>query len=244
MIARYYYAPLRRSLILFPVCSLAVGLVTFFSMKYNISFFISGILTTALAFLFYWSPIALSRIEQSPLTAMLPCRWSERATFVMLFALIGLPVLVYLPYYCLHWLGQYMYPDFIEEIMNQSEIDGLTFNITTDHLLSAITTAIPFVVSLYTVYATRKNRTFKSIMFSVISLIAQSIVIGVLVAASIFSNIDIENPANNNFGPGEISHDAIESIYQGINYTIGILGAVVVLFLVLTVLRFRNFQIK
>lgn len=238
MAARYYYYPLRKALILFPLISLAVGIMNFLSLKYEISIFVSGLLSTGLGFLFYWSPIVLNKIEQSQLTPSLPCRWSERATCVMLISLVVLPVVVLVPNQVLYQLGQYLYTDNYKSLLGDWNVNNDL--IDNSYFLSVCTTILPFVVTLFTIFATRKNRVLKAILLSIGALIMQSILLSVIVVWRVVSTAadlgDKHLTENDPMIMDVITDGSITAAYI-------CLGVSAVL-IVLTVLRIKTIQIK
>ena len=243
MIARYYFPTLKRPLILFPLLSLAVGGFYLLSIRFQINIIFSGTLSSVLSFLYYWSPIIFNRIESSQLTTTLPCRWTERATFVIIFALLGLPLLVFGPSYVLSELGQYLYFDNYISLIHawepmetpvQTDLDFLGI------LLKVSMSLLPFSVALYVVYRARKSRILKAIMLSVAALIGQSITIGVLIGVLLAR--DIQSGVARGAVPVEpVPTDMIWKV----SLIVGcILGALALMFIVLTIRRFKTTQLS
>ncbi|MDE6383231.1 MAG: hypothetical protein K2K79_02635 [Paramuribaculum sp.] len=241
MVARYYYPSFKRPLIIFPLMSLVVGIFTLLSVRYEFNLFFSGTLSTILTFTYYWSPVIFNRIESSQLTTSLPCRWSERATFVMAIALLGLPLLLFTPSYALSELGEYLYPEkywlFVHTATENTDI--IPTAIAT--CLKVAMSLLPFSVALYTIHRARKSRVFKAIMFSVVALIAETITIGVTMGLIVVraSEYNIMNPGHNS------SIDVtLDQISEASLYTACIVGTLALMFIVLTIRRFKTTQLS
>lgn len=241
MIARYYYLPLRRAIILFPLLSFAVGMFSFFSIRYEINIFFSGTLSTILSFLYYWSPIIFNRVEQSQLTLSLPCRWSERATFVMLFSLIGLPILIFAPSYLLSELGKYLYNDNYVSLLSNWNIDNNSIVSDPYKLLNLSMSLFPFSVTLYTMFRARKNRPLKAMLLSLAAMVGETIFIGVVSIIFVMRYM-----VNNTVAENSICADAIPADIMSATWWIvgSIVGALAIMFIVLTIRRFKTVQIS
>ncbi|MDE5799505.1 MAG: hypothetical protein K2H74_00610 [Paramuribaculum sp.] len=240
LVARYYYKPLKRPLIIFPLLSLAVGIFSLLSMRYNISLFFAGTLSTILSFLYYWSPVVFNRVESSQLTTTLPCRWSERATFVMPVALLGMPLLIFGPSYALSELGTYLYPDTYTSQLARLGAEDTTF--FPDYIaisLKVVMGLMPFSVSLYVIYRARKNRVLKAILLSVAAMIVETITYGVIIGLIV---MDAVKP--NITGDTEFTGIHMDQMLDGSLYTACAVGAVALIFIVLTIRRFKTTQLS
>lgn len=247
LIARYYFQPLKRSIIIFPLLSLAVGLFSLISMRYEINIFFAGLLSTILSFVYYWSPIVFSNVESSQLTLSLPCRWQERATFVMLFALVAMPLLILVPSYLLNELGCYLYTDNYVSMLARWNVNTDTSFLPDfiDILLKLSMSLLPFSVALYVIHRARKSRVLKAIAFSVVALITQTIVYGTFMGLLVVKEV-MKNPEAFQAG-GNIPVEEMlpmESISNASICTIAIIGTLAITFIILTIRRFKTVQIS
>lgn len=241
MIARYYSQPLRRALILFPIISLVVGLASFFTYYYDLPSFIAGTLGTLLSFLYYWSPIIFNRVESSQITMSLPCRWSERATVVMLFAILGLPLLILGPSSLLTHIGQNLYPDSIEIGFSEFSAELGDFDSPLyQALISILMGLLPFSVALYAVLRSRKSRTLKAILLSTAALISETIILGIVMGIVVFryaaEHAECRNFVNDDNPPFSFITDV--TLYVAIA-----MGVLSLLFFAISIRRFKTVQI-
>lgn len=242
MVARYYYPSLKRPLIIFPLLSLAVGLFSILSLRYNFDLFYSGTLSTILTFTYYWSPVIFNRIESSQLTMTLPCRWSERATFVMIFALLGLPLLVMGPSTALSELGRYLYADNYTSLLTRwGATDTSIMPVFTTILLGLAMYMLPFTVALFTMFRARKSKVLKAMLFSIAALIAQIFAFGIITGV-----VFARHAATTRITPGSLSPDDIpvNLISNCITFMACVIGALSVMFIVLTIRRFKTTQVS
>lgn len=104
MVARYYYPALKTQIIFFPLISLLAGISAVFS-DYLWQFaMLDGLLSAAIAFMFMFAPIMFARNSSREIELTLPATYLEKATFVVLYTLICIPLMTYGPMYLMKWL--------------------------------------------------------------------------------------------------------------------------------------------
>lgn len=172
MIARYYYPSIRRQLIIYPAISVAVGIATFFMYNSPLSTIFAGILSMVLSFMFYFGPIVFTRRSDRAIETMLPATTGEKATFLLLYSFIVIPLLVYLPQFLVQRILIWTMPsnDFFMTINDlTSKFIGKTFG------LSVAQSLVPLATCLYVVMRVKSNRAILGMVWAVASLIVTGI---------------------------------------------------------------------
>lgn len=186
-IAGYYRPALRTQLILYPLVALVAGLSVGFTAKYPHIAILTGLLVTAMVFMLYWGPTAFSRKSSRQIEVMLPALASEKATFIILYCMVFLPVLVTVPYY----IGEELM-----ELLLGVDSSGL-FNgfadlkvWTTEHVQELV----PLVTCMYVVCRCKTSRTSKGILYSILSLVGLGMIGGLLAFMMVVADIPYTEP--------------------------------------------------
>lgn len=173
MVARYYYPSIRRQIIIYPAISVAVGIATFFMYNSPISTIFAGILSMVLSFMFYFGPIVFTRRSDRAIETMLPATSGEKATFLLLYSFIVIPLLVYLPQFLIQRILIWTIPsnDLFMTINDlTSKFVGKTFG------LSMAQSLVPLATCLYVVMRVKNNRAILGMVWAVVSLIGMGVI--------------------------------------------------------------------
>lgn len=207
-IAGYYKPALRTQLILYPLVALVSGLSAGFAMKYPHTGILTGLLVTAMVFMLYWGPTAFSRKSSRQIEVMLPALASEKATFIILYCMVFLPLLIGVPYN----IGEAVM-ELLLGLGGGEMFNGLG-NLkvwTKEHVQNLI----PLVTCMYVVCRCKTSRTSKGILYSILSLVAFS-ALGAVLATIIFI-ADIPLTVSLALGEDIEYMSTIDKIYMTIN---------------------------
>lgn len=235
MVARYYYPALKTQIIFFPLISLLAGISAVFS-DYLWQFaMLDGLLSAAIAFMFMFAPIMFARNSSREIELTLPATYLEKATFVVLYTLICIPLMTYGPMYLMKWLLPIVFN--LNSPVNEMEefIKNLMQN---SYGLELFSNAVPLITCLFVVMVCKKSRAGKGILWSILSNVALGMVglcFGIFMA--------INNPGLR--GENEIfMNPAFADTFRNVMMITGVISLVyVVVMSWLTALTFKDRQI-
>jgi membrane protein len=186
-IAGYYKPALRTQLILYPLVALVSGLSAGFAMKYPHTGILTGLLVTAMVFMLYWGPTVFSRKSSRQVEVMLPALASEKATFIILYCMVFLPLLIGVPYN----IGEAIMELLLG--LGGGEMFNGVGNLkvwTIEHVQELI----PLVTCMYVVFRCKTSRTSKGILYSILSLVALGVIGGLLAFVMVVADIPYTEP--------------------------------------------------
>lgn len=172
-IARYYYPVLKRQIILYPIAGIVVGILNLTAAFTPVGILFSGIINSAISFLYAFGPVVFARHSNPVIETMLPATPREKASFVILYSLIGIALLVYAPFYIVLGIGHMAGFDTNIELILTSLSEKPSWAI---YLGSALQNLVPVITCLYVVMRVRHNRALLGMVWSVISIIGLGIV--------------------------------------------------------------------
>lgn len=220
MVGRYYYPTLRLQIILYPLISLAVGIATYSTKLWYYSALIEafyGILSVALSFMYYWAPTVFSRSNGRAIEVMLPARSSEKSTFIVLYTLVGVSAMV--------WLPQLLCYIAFTLISGDSSIFSAydMLHLTTGEriaagLFSALQALVPICTCLLAVFAYKKSRVAMGILWSIISMIGMAL-LGIIYSIAYIASNGVERLSSIDYNGTDaleqITHIMSSLIYAG-----------------------------
>ncbi len=185
-VGRYYYPSLRTQMIIYPLISLVTGIILFFFVQSVIWGFFGSVLALALQFMLYLSPIVFARKQTRPIETLLPALGSEKVTFILGYTLIIVPILTFGPeiiiYHLLHWI----FPG-ISDIESIYRTQFSTNN--TVSVLGYAQYLVPLITCLYVVFRRSTNRIVLSCVWTVVALIGESLLLGIMSAVVVIRQI-------------------------------------------------------
>lgn len=234
MVGRYYYPSLRRQLIIYPLVSVATIIISALFNHYKINMFLPGTLTLILSFMLYWGPVVFTSHSCRELEVSLPAKRSEKATFILLYTFIAIPLLAYGPYY----IGEFLAGNpFLSEVTEKyAQVKG-NFKIAI-YIASIIQMVMPMSVCLFAVMASKTSRVTKGIGFSVLSLIGLSIITGLITVLHM-----INLPKDQLMALDGESPEAIIDMMGGLTdtfFTVSAIGAIVTATMICLTVRAIN----
>ncbi|MCM1504210.1 MAG: hypothetical protein NC127_03330 [Muribaculum sp.] len=192
MVGRFYLPRLKWQLIAYPIASVCLSLLFSVFIKIELPALVIAPLSSILSYMVYLGPLFFLVMAAREVETSLPATAGEKASFMIMYSMIVIPLLVYGPL----WIVQIMMFGTIaptDEIMrhlmppNAADIDWTpiarwSLKSIPVNLLSAFAAIL---TCLYAVVSLKRNR----IVLSVVYVIVYQIV--VVIAASVFAGIKI-----------------------------------------------------
>ena len=200
LVARFYYPCLRLPLMIYPAVSLVLGISNYWLTKSEIGLLFAGLLGLILSMMFYFFPLFFTRPSSPVVESMLPATAAERLTVFAGACLIVNPILTYLPYYMIDWI--FGSSSEIMEMMDtvSKEMFGESYFLNLAQALP------PLVTCMFVVFTKWKNRISSAIGFTILTIVALSIIAGVfgiiLAVTELADKVDCMN--NNSYEQGVV----------------------------------------
>lgn len=237
MVGRYYYPALRMQIILYPLISLAIGIATYTTRLWSLSALIEafyGILAVALSFMYYWAPTVFSRSNGRAIEVMLPARSSEKAAFILLYTIVGISALVWLPQLLCYIAFTLISGD--SSIFAAYDMVPLTTGKRiVAHMLSALQALVPLCTCLLAVFAYKKSRVAMGILWSIVSLIGMALVAMIYTIIYIASN-GVERFSNISLGGSDATEQLVRLV-SPIAYVCGAFSLIYILIIIFFTVR-------
>lgn len=250
MVGGYYYPIFKKQLWIYPLLSLVAGIVTFmleylpeyFGIGYfGMSCFFNGVILTALTFMFYWSPCVFGD-DGREIEISLPALWSEKATFLIAYFFVAIPLMVFGPYIIARTaLIFFFIPG--ETIVG---LQRYSFGITvagTNIGINSFDSLVALSTAFYVMIRSRRRSFARAAVLSIVALIGVGIVSGIMVFTRIL-NIGLEKVASYADSSSDMS-EIISSL--DINFYVLLTSAVclayVLLMIILSVRSIKRIQI-
>ncbi len=171
-IARYYYPSLKRQILIYPIAGLIAGILNVTSEMTPGGILFIGVINSAISFLYTFGPIAFARRSSPVIETMLPATPREKATFLILYSLLGTALMVYLPFYLVVGIAHMAGIDTNLEMLTAEMGGQMSWRI---YLGSAIQNLVPAITCLYAVMCARHNRALLGMVWAVVSMICLGI---------------------------------------------------------------------
>lgn len=183
-ISSLYEPAIKWQMIIYALVSLLTGAITFALNASIFGFLSMGLFGTVTGFMIYFGPIVFARKSNLVIETTLPATNAEKCVFYILYSVLVLPALIYIPYYSILFIGNAIYPvaDNFKEILSLMS-DG-TIKTYGLNLLSGM---LPITVCLYTLMASEKNRIVKAILWTIgvnVALALIGAIYGIVMAVS------------------------------------------------------------
>lgn len=184
-VSRFYYPTFKKQMLFYFLLSVVLGLLGFYSSGHRtFTTMILGLLGTAQSFLLYWAPAVMIR-ENRETEVALPALWSEKFTVILVYFLVVIPVILYVP-----------------EMLIKSTLSGdWTFGMNTDLEVSRVfpgdaiwkavafgisSNLIPIIVSIFVVCACARPTFGKIVLWGIVATIAEGLLIGLGTGALLY----------------------------------------------------------
>lgn len=252
MIARYYYPALKWQMIIYPIVSALFGIITYLASRGNLDLATIGLFSVLVMtvvgftqpFMLYFAPGFLVRSCRD-VDVAIPALSSEKATFIMLYLFVVVPAMLYLPGVICSALTQLIVDPssfdvaWIGLISEESSVNApfsLMVGSSSNAIsLTSIASFLPLSVFAFVLFRAPKPSFGKSALFSIIALVASSMIMGIVLSISVIRDAVGEGFESVGVGFGDMN-----------GYMLGyalICGLISVVFMWLTVRSFNKIQL-
>lgn len=168
------YSPwIKRQLVFTPLISLAVVLINIMLGFYSFGLPFIGLVSFIPAFMVYFGALVFAVGTDPAIETMLPVKWSEKALFVTVYALVVIPLCVNLPQLIVEVVVRTAGGELFDSniYINTRNMTFGSFNTC----LSYVQQLVPASVCLATVVSLTSKRIVMSVVWTIVSLVALSI---------------------------------------------------------------------
>lgn len=195
-----------------------------------------GIIGMTQPFMLYFAPGFLVKSSRD-IDVSIPALWTEKATFILLYFFVAVPILLYLPGKLCFMLLQVL---LLPETFNIYTESTTLYLGSTSLSLSSLSDIIPLSVFAFVLFRAPKPSFGKAALFSIISLVVISISMGIAVFI-IGVNDGLHGSLNISENSGE---DFVKDIVLRYDWFYSIFcGLISALFIVLTARSFKKIQL-
>lgn len=240
-IARFFYPMLRKQMVIYPIVSLVL-----YSLALGAAYLKwTDVLWTApvsvIAFMFYLSPLVLTRRDSRMTVTMLPATALEKSLVLIGYFLVVIPLLTYGVYYIVGLLCEWLLP--VEPVI------GRLLSMRQDYggfqIIYQVSEAVPVVTCLWVVMIVKRNPAFKAVGYTLLSMFGLGIIgmiYGLIMAFTsgfVDSVKDVVEASTENMSPEQVQEVAkpfVDEMMPLIS-VMGVLSVIYVLFVVYMIYR-------
>lgn len=182
-VARYYWPRLRNQVIAYPLVSLVVFALMILLDKAGAGM-LGDMLYGLTGYLVMFGAIALVTRHDFDVTTVLPAKGSEKCVFILFYALVAIPLLVYAPG---NLLSLIVYGEWIfSRTLNMSDMLDLdAWVVIFSNMLSS---AAAIGTCLWTIMANRRHRVVKGIIYPLFPALGFGIITGIVISLQMFTS--------------------------------------------------------
>lgn len=181
--SRCFQPSIRRQMILYPVISLVFVVSSTILGNYKLGLPLIVLMSTISSFMAYLAPLVFTIGSDLTIETLLPVKDSERAAFITFYSLIVCPLLVCIPDFAVKQIMLQFFPAVVEDNFMYEMIQE---NPLTNMPLSVASALVPVATCLFAISVYRHRRILMPVVWTVVSLIAISILSGVVAVSRIF----------------------------------------------------------
>lgn len=254
MIARYYYPSLKWQMIIYSLASALFGIITYIATEgtvnvYTIGFFsvlVMAVIGSVQPFMVYFAPGFFVKSCRD-VDVAIPALWSEKATFVMLYLFVGVPILVSVPGIICSALTQLIVDPSSFEVLLTHTTDTMTMagsplslqigspvNIIS---VASIASYLPLSVFAFVLFRAPKPSFGKAALFSIIALVSSSLIAGIVIACYAIPDIINDETITT------VSSGVLSELFNFYTIYLIICGLLSALFMWLTARSFKKIQL-
>lgn len=185
MAARYYYPSFKLPLMLYPIISTVLAVVSMALSQTILGTLVSGFLSLILSIMLYFFPLFIYKTSAPVTDTLLPVTPGEKLTIFAVACLIINPILVYAPYYLIQWL--------VEPLMPMSSFQMELRELSDDFMRSTygagmLQSLVPLVTCMFVVVTSPRRRVGMAVAMTVVSLMVLMFAAGIYGFAMAFSS--------------------------------------------------------
>lgn len=180
---RSFQPMLRIQMMVYPAVALLYCLSIVTLGKSPLGIPVVALISLVVAALMYLSPLVFTSGSGLVVETELPVRGDEKATFMIAYSLVLMPLVLLVPQWILHWLANNIYTEWFTDniFVKTSELNNYTF-------LNIAQSIAPAAVCLFCVSAYQRRRVLMPIVWTICATMGIGILSGVLVIVKLFSN--------------------------------------------------------
>lgn len=163
-IASMYQPAIKWQIVIYTAISFATGFLAYFLSANLLGVLAYGMLGFVTGFLAYFGSLVFARRSNMIVETMLPATGAEKSVFYIGYSLIIIPIALYLPYYAVMFIGNWIHPivgEFSEILDMQNKMTVESYG------LNLMQSLLPMAVCLYVVMASTKNRIVKAVAWTI-----------------------------------------------------------------------------
>ncbi len=233
---------IQRQMLFFPLISLAISVLSVFLGFMSLGIPFIALLSFIPSFMVYFGAMVFGVHSDRYIETLVPAKWSEKAAFVCIYAIIVIPLLVTIPSQLVYWSADTIFSKWTSG-NHWLELRRIGTGLSSNILWNLVQSLIPASVCLYALVCYSSKRILMAAVWSVVSLIGLSIVGGIIgfISAFEFGKSNLEAMADRN---PEYVVNALMSEMQPMLIALGCVGLVFLIFMVWLIFRkFRERQV-
>lgn len=177
-VARFYLPIVKKQLLYYPLASVVISLIIVWLLSlsnqptlFTIAF--AGIVS----YMWYFAPLVLSRVKSPEIMTMLPASGNAKALVPIVYFMIGIPLMLYIPMVTTLWIADLFRPDwFVAPI----KLIGTQYQSPFDMLISGMSNTFIVSICLYTVICSRRKVALNGFLSIILSLFAIGFISGTI----------------------------------------------------------------
>ena len=241
LVARFYYPRLRTQIIIYPLTGILLTLLSIFAAVTGGSEIIWPVVSSIVGFMLMFGPVSLGSRKGLEIETTFPATGAEKSTFIILYAMIGIPLLLLLP----AAIGALLTPaDITADFFAAKAFDMRRQLIDSTYGMVIFDEAAPMITCLWAVMAVKKNRVLMGIVWAIACNFAIGIAGGIYGIYIVFTTGLSDGRANLPMAdPEAITGIVMDSINPFIMWISIVLAIYVIFALIKTVQCIKNRQL-
>ena len=174
----YYMPRLKKQLIFYPVIAVVLYLLIFVTLRWEGVIIIGAMVSNILNLMLVFGALIFASRSGMEIDTALPVDWRQKATFILLYTFIAVPLLIAVPmvvcYLCTkQWMVVNPFISGLTPLVDMFMTQGFIW-------LSVVTTLLPMAVCLYCVMAIKHNRIILSVVWTIVVVMVESFIGGII----------------------------------------------------------------
>lgn len=173
----YYMPRLKKQLILYPVISVFLYMLIFFTLRWDGAPFIALIVYNIIYMMLFFGALIFASRNGMEIDTMLPVDWRRKALFLLVYTFIVVPLLVVVPIAACYMLTRQWLV--VSPLLKEAYAAVSTLISGRYITCTVIGNMLPMAVCLYCVTSIRHNRIILSIVWTIVTCMLQSFIGGI-----------------------------------------------------------------
>lgn len=188
MLWGYLYPAVKTQMIWFPLLSLVAGLLMWAMLSVSLHLFVlASVPSMLLGFAYFFSPVALIRRDYHNTTAQLPVTAGEKFAVLMLYFVVGVPLLLNIPYYLAVALMYVFTPEIWDSLLVYIQVITDEIQMPLWAYVGSLPCVLPLIgITLLSVVNTDRPAISRTVLYFIVSYIVYIVAAMVVsIAASV-----------------------------------------------------------